>query len=288
MKELKDFNTEKSIYIGKVLNHIHYKKLHSRIYEEISNHMDDMYEDFNSTCDDEEEITRKVLEEMGNPYALGQQLKAANKSKLFWAKTFKIILVLAIIPVLISCVSVGIFIIDEVMVYFQAKDVATIETQISEQCNYGEPVRLLTEIESNGFLYKFYVPQKQNEDNFKVFYAKSIKIFGISTKNRFGEYGGGHMGNSSRSTDAVLLITEVIPSSDYDCLFFFSKPSETKYIKIFFEPFLDNDVEPYWSDFIEIPQNATADNPKWILIECPDGYEWNKFEKFDENKEPID
>ena len=63
MKELKDFNTEKSIYIGKVLNHIHYKKLHTRIYEEISAHLDDMYEDFSSNCDDEEEITRKVLEE---------------------------------------------------------------------------------------------------------------------------------------------------------------------------------------------------------------------------------
>ncbi|MBO5856654.1 MAG: hypothetical protein J6Q87_00195 [Clostridia bacterium] len=68
MKELKDFNTEKSIYIGKVLNHIHYKKLHTRIYEEISNHLDDMYEDFSAECDDEKEVTKKVLEEMGHPH----------------------------------------------------------------------------------------------------------------------------------------------------------------------------------------------------------------------------
>ena len=64
MREIKDFETEKNIFIGKVLNHIHYKKLHTRIYEELSNHMDDMYEDFSSNCDDETEITKKILEEM--------------------------------------------------------------------------------------------------------------------------------------------------------------------------------------------------------------------------------
>ena len=60
MKKIKDFNTEKNIFIGKVLNHIHYKKLHTRIYDELSNHMDDMYEDFSSTCDDEKEIIKKA------------------------------------------------------------------------------------------------------------------------------------------------------------------------------------------------------------------------------------
>ena len=36
MRETKDFDAEKKIFIGKALNHIHYKKLHRRIYEELS------------------------------------------------------------------------------------------------------------------------------------------------------------------------------------------------------------------------------------------------------------
>ena len=60
MRAIKDFDTEKNIYIGKVLNHIHYKKLHSRIYEEISTHMDDMYEDFSAKCDFEYSCPEKL------------------------------------------------------------------------------------------------------------------------------------------------------------------------------------------------------------------------------------
>ena len=61
MRAIKDFDTEKNIYIGKVLEHIHYKKLHTRIYEELSDHLDDMYEDFSTECEDEQEITKRVL-----------------------------------------------------------------------------------------------------------------------------------------------------------------------------------------------------------------------------------
>ena len=55
------------------------KKLHTRIYEELSNHMDDMHEDFSSICNDEKEVTQRVLDEMGNPEKLGYELKNANK-----------------------------------------------------------------------------------------------------------------------------------------------------------------------------------------------------------------
>lgn len=288
MKETKDFNTEKNIYIGKVLNHIHYKKLHTRIYEEISNHMDDMYEDFSTNCDDEKEITRKVLEEMGHPHYLGLELRKANKTKLFWARAFKIACAILTLPILYSVYVLVAHIGMEISDYFNAYDIEKAEQRIIEYYNDGEPIKLLTEVEKDGIIYKFYVPKKQSEDDLKVYYTKSIDVFGISVKDKFSGFGGGHMGNSSRDADSVLLLTEGVPNSDYDCLYFFSKPYDTKYIKIYYEPFLDNKVEPYWSDYIEIPQDGTKDNPKWLLIECPDGYEWNKYERFDENKEVIE
>lgn len=288
MKELKDFNTEKSIYIGKVLNHIHYKKLHTRIYEEISAHLDDMHEDYSNIYDDEKEITKRVFEEMGHPHYLGLELKKANKTILFWVRMFKIACAVLTLPIIyLSIVAVSL-VESEISHYFNAYDIEKAEHHIMEYYNDGEPIKLLTEVEKDGIIYKFYIPQNQSEDDLKVYYTKSIDVFGISVKDKFSGFGGGHMGNSTRSTDAVLLLTEGIPNSDYDCLYFFSKSYDTKYIKIYYEPFLDNKVEPYWSDYIEIPQNGTTDNPKWLLIECPDGYEWNKYERFDENKEVIE
>ena len=288
MREIKDFNTEKNIYIGKVLEHIHYKKLHTRIYEELSDHLDDMYDDFSTECDDEKEITKRVLEEMGHPHYLGLELKKANRAKLFWARIFKIACAIFTLPLLYLGIVVISHIGMEISHYFNAYDIEKMEQCMIENYNDGEPIKFLTEVEKDGIVYKFYIPEKQSENDFEVYYTKSIKVFGISLKDKFSERGGSHMGNSSRSTDAVLLITEGVPNSDYDCLYFFSKPCDTKYVKIYFEPFLDNDVKPYWSDYIEIPQNGTIDNPKWLLIECPDGYQWNNYERFDENKEVIE
>lgn len=288
MREIKDFDTEKKIYIGKVLNHIHYKKLHSRIYEEISNHMDDMYEDFSKNCSDEIEVTKRVLKEMGNPYTLGQELKKANKVKLFWARVFKIACAIFTLPILyLSIVAIS-HIGAEISHYFNAYDIEKMEQCIIEDYNDGEPIKLLTEVEKDGILFKIYVPQKQGEDDFEVYYTKSIKVFGISIKDRFSRRGGGHRGNSSEDSDVVALITPNIATTEYDYLYIFSKSSDTKYIKIYYEPFLDNDVEPYWSDFIEIPQGATIDNPKFILLKCPEKYKWGEYKRFDENKEPID
>ena len=288
MRETKDFDTEKKIYIGKVLDHIHYKKLHTRIYEEISSHMDDMYEDFSANCDDEVEVTKKVLEEMGHPHYLGLELKKANRVKLFWARVFKIACIFLTLPILYSTYVLITHIGMEVSDYFQADDIKTKEQFISEEYNFGKPIKLLTEIERNGIIYRFYVPQKQSEDDFEVYYTKSIEIFGINIKDKFNIYGRCFTENSTIGYKGFVLVEPDVPTSDYDCLYFFTKSTDTKYIKIYYEPFSNNDVEPYWSDYIEIPQNGTIDNPKYILIDCPNKYGWSKYQRFDGNKEPIE
>lgn len=102
MREIKDFDTKKNIYIGKVLNHIHYRKLHTRIYEELSNHLDDMYEDFSSTCANEIEIIKRVFDEMGNPEELGEELKKAHKDTLRLVKLIKRTTLLAVFVLIVS------------------------------------------------------------------------------------------------------------------------------------------------------------------------------------------
>ncbi len=284
MREIKDFNTEKNIFIGKVLKHIHYKKLHTRIYNELSNHMDDMYEDFSSTSNDELEITKRVLDEMGNPDDLGQQLKEANKKTLCIVRFLRIICAIAIIPTIIFCISLGTFIIDELMVYFHSEDIMTIEEKLQQEHFDGKEVKLIADLEHNDSNYKVYVPAEQSKNYVQAVGIHSITVLGFPIKDRFILRGGGSTSNTDGSI--IVSVNDDYPLNDYIIVYF--GDNEETYMQCFYEPrYTEEDLEPYWSDFIEVPQDATPENPKWILIDSPDGYRAAKYEIYDENKEVI-
>ncbi len=281
MRKIKDFDTEKKIYIGKVLDHIHYKKLHARIYEEISSHMDDMYEDFSTNCDDEIEVTKKVLGEMGHPHYLGLELKKVNKAKLFWARVFKIACIFLTLPILYLALVLAINIGDEISNYYYSNTVEEAEEWLIENRTDGKPIKLLTEIEHEGVVHRIYVPENQDE-YYTIYHIHSINIFGINIKNRF-----------ERSTSSFLS-TDVYTCADLDTsygfsdtLFIYFGEPEEKYRKIKYIP-TENGLNEFWSDFIEIPQDATINDPKYFILDCPEGYRWNYYERFDENKNPID
>lgn len=281
MRKIKDFDTEKKIYIGKVLDHIHYKKLHARIYEEISNHMDDMYEDFSANCDDEVEVTKKVLEEMGHPHYLGLELKKVNKAKLFWARVFKIACVFLTLPILYLALVLAINIGDEISNYYYSNTVEEAEEWLIENRTDGKPIKLLTEIEHEGVVHRIYVPENQGE-YYTIYHIHSINIFGINIKNRFER-----STSSFLSTDAYTCADLDTSYGFSDTLFIYFGEPEEKYRKIKYIP-TENGLNEFWSDFIEIPQDATIDDPKYFILDCPEGYRWNYYERFDENKEPIE
>lgn len=281
MKEIKDFDTEKKIYIGKVLNHIHYKKLHTRIYEEISSHMDDMYEDFSASCDDEIEITKKVLEEMGNPHYLGLELKKTNKTKLLQVGVIKTLCILLCLPVLYSVWVTIVHIGMEFENYFYADTVEEAEEYILENRTDGQSIKLLAELEHDGVVHRIYVPQVQNKEDFQIYHIYSIKFFGFNIKNRF-DRSHCHYEPNDNYTMASL---DQQPIRD-ELMIFYNTP-DYQYIKVQFKP-VEDGLEEYWSDFIKIPQDATIDDPKFFILDCPDGYRWNNFERFDENKNSID
>ena len=285
MKEIKDFDTEKKIYIGKVLEHIHYKKLHTRIYEEISNHMDDMYEDFSSTCDDEKEITRKVLEEMGDPDELGLKLKEANKRILSITRIFKVALTIFIILIPLLCQTVFYDFFADIRTYYTATDIETTELKMVEKYNDGEPIKFLFETEVDGIVHRYYLPQKQSENNDILFHTHSIKVWGISVKDKFVEYGRAsgpldneltiQLGNSGNLEDSYLVLTA---------------PANYKYVRFRFQLngcSTSNEATAFWGDYIEIPDNITYDNPFIVFIDCPDYCYWYQREFYNENKEVV-
>ncbi len=277
-----NFKETKDLYIERVLFHIHYKKLRKRIKEEIENHMDDMYDDFKNDFDNEIDVAKKVLDEMGDPDELGLELKESNKRILRIVRFFRVILALSIIPCLIFCQTVVYDWIMEIKQYYNAVDIATMETRISEKYNNEKPVRLFAEADLNGKVHKYYVTDEQPEGRFEYFHTESIIIFGKSYKDKFlyfgrggGPYSDEHKFNLSEGTLA-------------DYLLVLTAPTEEKYIKMYLEPiYSDSGLEPYWSDFVEYPQNGTYEAPATVVVDIPDGYEWSYLKRYDENKELI-
>lgn len=283
MRKYKDFESEKKIYIGKVLEHIHYKKLHSRIYEEISSHMDDMYEDFKDDFDTEVEATEKVINKMGNPDELGLELKAANKRKLFIAKVFKITFAISILPALILTHILVINLAEEIRPYVYAEEIEIIEQQIADEHNNGEPVIFLAEAEHNGIVHRYYLPTEQEEGRFEFYHTESIIVFGKSFKDKFF----GFVSTSGPYSDVHLFnLDDRYPANDH--LIVLTGTPEEKYIKIYLEPIdTESELESYWSDYIEVPQGATYENPIIFKSDIPEECKWNTWEAFDKNKEPI-
>ena len=108
-----------------------------------------------------------------------------------------------------------------------------------------------------------------------------IEFFGFNIKNRFDRSHCSY-GPNDNYTMASL---DQHPIRD-ELIIYFNTP-DYRYIKVEFIPTEDG-LERYWSDFMEIPQDATVDNPKYFILDCPDGYRWSNYERFDDNKEPID
>lgn len=280
MTILEQFKRE---YLDKALKPIHYKKLKKRIHDELSAHIDDMYDDFSNNCNDELEIVNKIRNEMGSATKLSIELKKANNKKLFVAKLLKIIFAILALPLLISTISLSMFIIDEVTTYFYADSIEEREQVISQEYNNGEPIRFLTKIENDGIVYRYYVPETKKENGFTLFSTESIKVLGINIKDKFGSFGA----SSGSNFDNIFRLYFNDPHHEY--YYVFVGPTEVKYKKVYYEPIdRESDLKPYWSDFIEYPQYGTYENPVIIHINCPDGYHWSHYETYDENKKLIE
>ena len=285
MRKFYNFKEKKELYIERVLFNIHYGKLKRRIKAEISNHMDDMYEDFSSTCDNEAEITRKVLEEMGDPDELGLKLKEANKRILSITRIFKVALTIFIILIPLLCQTVFYDFFADIRTYYTATDIETTELKMVEKYNDGEPIKFLFETEVDGIVHRYYLPEKQSENRDVYFHTQSIKVFGVSVKDKFVEYGRSagpldneltiQLGNSVKLEDSYLVLTA---------------PADYKYVRFRFQLngcSTSNEATAFWGDYIEIPDNITYDNPFIVFIDCPDDCYWYQREFYNENKEVV-
>ncbi len=279
------FEQFKKEYLNNALRPIHYKKLKRRIQEELSSHMDDMYEDFSQNCDDEEKIINKILIEMGNPTKLGIELKEANKRKLFIAKFLKITFAIMALPMMISTISLSMFIIDDTTAYFNSYSIEDSEQFIIDEYNDGKSINHLITIDKDDTTFRYYISAKQKNEGYDLFHTESTSFLGINIKDRITAFGASN-GNTS---DNIIIISDNKYGYNDKYYYIIIGPTEEKYIKLYYEPKDYHDLsKSYWSEFIELPQNGNYEEPAIICIECPEGYIRSNSDRFNENKQLLE
>ncbi len=277
-------------YLNHVCTRIHYKKLRNKIRNELKDHINDTLEEVAGDYENRDLAIEAVLSNMGDAYELGNELKYANRKILFMARLMKIFIAILILVAIYCIFLCFLWINTELTTYNHATDIKTMERIIADDCNDGKPIKLVAEIENNGYLWKYYMPVEETKNSMSVFTTSSTKVFGFSIYDKFGGYSGCSVDKGGDCTFFEVILYDRPFAYQYrtDSLWILTGETEEKYIKRYYEPIdPESGLEAYWSDFKPIPQNGTYDNPVVVLDNTPDGYTWSNYEKFDENKEPI-
>lgn len=89
-------------FLGKVTSKVKSNEAHSLIRKELSNHLQELAHSFQRKDNSKEEAEEKAIEEMGNPFTLGENLNQLHKPKMDWVLIilFGIIAVISFLPLI--------------------------------------------------------------------------------------------------------------------------------------------------------------------------------------------
>ena len=159
------------------------RRLRKRIRKELSDHMEDMLADKIEAGTDEEEAKKQVLSEMGDPAVLRKAFIRAHIAEIRVTR-LGILLSLA---VLFFC---ALFLVppvyDELRTYHSSMSVEEAEQYLAEQT--GEAFTFLGEVDYEGRIYRFYLPEKPSPYYRRLVYFSSIRFFGKNIPDRFSAF----------------------------------------------------------------------------------------------------
>lgn len=159
------------------------RRLRKRIRKELGDHMEDMLADKIEAGTDEKEAKKQVLSEMGDPAVLRKAFIRAHIAEIR-ATRLGILLSLA---VLCFC---AVFLVppvyDELRTYHSSMSVEEAEQYLAEQT--GEAFTFLGEVDYEGRIYRFYLPEKPSPYYRRLVYFSSIRFFGKNIPDRFSPF----------------------------------------------------------------------------------------------------
>lgn len=169
-------------YLSAVCDFFPIHRLRKRIYKELSAHMQDLLEDFSAQGLEPQAAEAAVLAEMGDPVELRRELERAYRPTVWRIRIQR----LAAVICLFFCYFYVIEPIGaEVKTYFYSAPLAEAEKQLTSAGAAVGEIEFLKEVEYNGRLYRYYVPEQQEKDCNRVYCMESVRVFGKELQNRF-------------------------------------------------------------------------------------------------------
>lgn len=271
---IREFNS----FLVKACRRIPIKKLKSRIYNEMHEHMEDMLDEYLESGEGREAATEKVVEDMGNPVKINKELRRAHRSEIISAYAARAFIVFSVIALFLYLPYLDAGLSE----YFSSTAKEEIEADLT-QSEYT--YKYYGKTERNGRDYIIYTAE--TPEGYRVEYYESIMLFNrYSVYDRFSGSGGGD-GNGN------LLISLGYPDisketeKEAKVYFAFKETKNVKYFQFSFEKVYDfengdkpNEIK---SELFPVPSPG-----EFTVIDAPEGYRFSGFYYlFDENRQKI-
>lgn len=302
-------NTKIESYLNTVCNHLPTKKLRKRTRNELSEHFEDILDDYRKQGIPESETIARAIAEMGDPEALHKQLKSAHKS-LVWYVRLRNILIIAIVLFLIFVVYP--YASDQYYAYSCGTTFEEAEKFLYEKAaDKNEDIQFLCKQEYEGKIYYIYYSYdvcdvlQSKSYQYNLYTIESIRAFGKDFHDKFicqQQYTEWHSQPSIYNDILYLTVAKdkLVLTDDFYTLhtsvttariFAFVKPMDAKYFTVHLlkidEEYVNAQKNPNYipgkSEFYEVPTT-----PGSVVIKAPDGYELGfVVTLYDENKQEI-
>lgn len=283
-------------YLSAVCDFFPIHRLRKRIYKELSAHMQDLLEDFSAQGLEPQAAEAAVLAEMGDPVELRRELERAYRPTVWRIRIQR----LAAVICLFFCYFYVIEPIGaEVKTYFYSAPLAEAEKQLTSAGAAVGEIEFLKEVEYNGRLYRYYVPEQQEKDCNRVYCMESVRVFGKELQNRFVFSGTIQSNGELLMDDLHFSYCSRNSASDTPSLFhwYADVPTEKAMVLIFTEStdvryfhaqlrpenmngFTQRDAPPCG----ETPYYEVNAAPDLVMVTYPQNTELGEMQYFDANK----
>lgn len=275
-------NIEISKYLDAVCKRLPTRKLRKRTYKELSEHFEDISDDYKEQGVPEDEAVSLAIEKMGDPNKLHKQLKNAHKG-LVWYARIRAVLIAYLLFLIIFTLIPSLW--NEFDDLYYSRSAEEYEEYIVEQYNEGYPIEYLVSFERAGRTYRLYtsvLPESAGELRFRAYYIESVEVFGKSFPDRFLESG---VGQSDANVFLTFSDKERRGDGQTNAYIIFKELEAIKYFSVTFKP--SRDLEAEGKEAFESELYKVPDEGEMIIVDAPAGYYWNNYTYYDESKNVI-
>lgn len=287
-----DMNYKIEQYLDTVCNWLPTIKLRRRTRNELTEHFEDILDDYEEQGIEEEEAVNRAIEAMGDPNELHKKLKKAHKDLLFYVRLRNLVILLLVLFLFFKAFN---YIRNELYIYCRGTTFEQAEKALYEDKTYiNEEIKFLCEQEYNGKIYYIYYSKNIRNNKFTdykdnydycLYTVETVHAFGRDFHDKFiytSQYG------EVRTVPSIY--NDILYTTIDRKYYKFVEPMDAEYFTVDLIP-LDrlygkhtttSHSDMQQSEFYKMPKTPGA-----AVIEAPDGFQLSSVRMYDENKQEI-